>query len=200
MTSMPASRRARAITFAPRSWPSRPGFATSTRIFCSGGIVFAETKHGANFLGYNREGQSVAPGSCPPFGPAGTAALHRLYIQTSPQIPAGDAAIGLPAFGDLLHLHGLGQLALVVMLFDRHLDAEIACRQYVWPLQREHQKHMRGPNADAFDLGQMCYHLFVGHLRQTSEVELTTNGPLRHVAQIRRFLFGEADRPHLLIG
>src|SRR5271157_1931419 len=32
MTSMPASRRARAITFAPRSWPSNPGLATRTRI------------------------------------------------------------------------------------------------------------------------------------------------------------------------
>src|ERR1051325_10171348 len=33
MTSIPASRKARAITFAPRSWPSKPGLATSTRIF-----------------------------------------------------------------------------------------------------------------------------------------------------------------------
>src|SRR6476660_1506363 len=30
MTSKPASRRARATSFAPRSWPSSPGFATST--------------------------------------------------------------------------------------------------------------------------------------------------------------------------
>ncbi len=29
---MPPSRRARATTFAPRSWPSRPGLATTTRI------------------------------------------------------------------------------------------------------------------------------------------------------------------------
>src|SRR4051812_4239447 len=29
---MPASRSARAMIFAPRSWPSRPGFATTTRI------------------------------------------------------------------------------------------------------------------------------------------------------------------------
>src|SRR5258706_6458029 len=35
MTSMPASRSARAITLAPRSWPSRPGLATRTRIFRS---------------------------------------------------------------------------------------------------------------------------------------------------------------------
>src|SRR3954452_11380490 len=32
MTSMPASRSARAMILAPRSWPSRPGFATTTRI------------------------------------------------------------------------------------------------------------------------------------------------------------------------
>src|ERR1700733_10877350 len=31
MTSKPASRSARAMTFAPRSWPSSPGFATTTR-------------------------------------------------------------------------------------------------------------------------------------------------------------------------
>src|ERR1017187_4891328 len=32
MTSTPASRRARATTFAPRSWPSKPGFAITTRM------------------------------------------------------------------------------------------------------------------------------------------------------------------------
>src|SRR6266568_3370995 len=35
MTSMPASRSARAMIFAPRSWPSRPGFAITTLIFCA---------------------------------------------------------------------------------------------------------------------------------------------------------------------
>src|SRR5262249_34949726 len=38
MTSMPASRSARAITLAPRSCPSRPGLATRTRIGFSSGI------------------------------------------------------------------------------------------------------------------------------------------------------------------
>src|SRR6185503_16167633 len=32
MTSIPASRSAAATTLAPRSWPSRPGFATRTRM------------------------------------------------------------------------------------------------------------------------------------------------------------------------
>src|SRR5215210_3444797 len=33
MTSMPASRNARAMILAPRSWPSSPGFAITTLIF-----------------------------------------------------------------------------------------------------------------------------------------------------------------------
>src|ERR1700674_330913 len=36
MTSIPESRNARAMTFAPRSWPSRPGFAIKTRMGRSG--------------------------------------------------------------------------------------------------------------------------------------------------------------------
>src|SRR4030042_5826557 len=35
MTSIPPSRRARATTLAPRSWPSRPGLATITLILRS---------------------------------------------------------------------------------------------------------------------------------------------------------------------
>src|SRR4051812_9584694 len=42
MTSMPASRNARAMTLAPRSWPSRPGLATSTRI---GVVIFLQFSH-----------------------------------------------------------------------------------------------------------------------------------------------------------
>src|SRR5882672_3431117 len=44
MTSMPASRSARATTFAPRSWPSSPGFAISTRIFFAIGITSVEER------------------------------------------------------------------------------------------------------------------------------------------------------------
>src|SRR5580704_14736252 len=179
MTSMPASRRARAITFAPRSCPSRPGFATSTRIFCSVGMLFGMNQRGStrNALGYNRDRKidqfdgeclselaaSFVSSAVSDFSP-----LHRLNIQTAPQVPAGDAAIGFPRSGDLFHLHRIGQLAFMVMLFHCHLDSEVAGRQYVLPLQCEYQKHVRGPDADAFDLGQMFYDFFISHLRQVS--------------------------------
>src|ERR1700760_234642 len=39
MTSIPASRSARAMIFAPRSCPSRPGLATTTRIFFSEAVL-----------------------------------------------------------------------------------------------------------------------------------------------------------------
>src|SRR3954447_750357 len=52
MTSMPASRSARAMIFAPRSWPSRPGLATTTRILrlepaadISGGSLLDDELH-----------------------------------------------------------------------------------------------------------------------------------------------------------
>src|SRR3954454_6300934 len=52
MPSMPASRSARAMIFAPRSWPSRPGLATTTRILrlepaadISGGSLLHDQLH-----------------------------------------------------------------------------------------------------------------------------------------------------------
>src|SRR5579864_6279018 len=47
MTSMPASRRARAMILAPRSWPSRPGLAINTLIFFS---IVPFVRRGSLFL------------------------------------------------------------------------------------------------------------------------------------------------------
>src|SRR6266567_4929650 len=120
MTSMPASRSARAITLAPRSWPSRPGLATRTRILGSD-IGFHLTTVGT-------EAHRV---TSPAFDRRLWLDSNRLDVQTPPQIPARDGAVRLPAFGDLLHVFRFGQFALFVVLLDRHLDAVVACRQHV---------------------------------------------------------------------
>src|SRR5487761_2065969 len=52
MTSQPPSRNARATTFAPRSWPSRPGLAMRTRIFVVLGAAVIGISHWA--LGNSR--------------------------------------------------------------------------------------------------------------------------------------------------
>src|SRR5215472_1312323 len=135
MTSIPASRKARAITLAPRSWPSRPGFATNTRIFIAAIDNYLNTEDEAD--------------------PSADIALERLDIQTPPQVPAGNAAIRRPRSGNFLHIFRLGQLALPVMLLHRHLHPVIAGREHIRAPQREHEKHMRGPHADALHLRQM---------------------------------------------
>src|SRR5919112_4713908 len=68
MTSMPASRRARAMILAPRSWPSRPGFATTTRIFFvlllgAGSVIGAPAGRRIIFGRRNRD--VLGPGSTP---------------------------------------------------------------------------------------------------------------------------------------
>src|SRR5918995_1254105 len=48
---MPASRRARAMIFAPRSWPSKPGLAITTRIFPgTAAQVYERETHGRGLL------------------------------------------------------------------------------------------------------------------------------------------------------
>src|SRR5208337_469501 len=54
---MPASRRARATIFAPRSWPSRPGLATRTRIRLSVIVPLSERRF---FVGAKYPAQHVA--------------------------------------------------------------------------------------------------------------------------------------------
>src|SRR5688572_359400 len=61
MTSMPASRSDAATTLAPRSWPSRPGLAMSTRI----GRIVSAMSHQPSAAGYGdrsaRKLANVAP-------------------------------------------------------------------------------------------------------------------------------------------
>src|SRR5919198_6117953 len=57
---MPASRRARAMIFAPRSCPSRPGLATTTRIFWV--VLGADMATGGpGFYARNDGGARVGP-------------------------------------------------------------------------------------------------------------------------------------------
>src|SRR5437867_4142542 len=70
---MPASRSAAATTLAPRSWPSRPGLATSTRMGrierLSGGLMSVaggSSRTRAPKLAVARAGRQLAPHSALP--------------------------------------------------------------------------------------------------------------------------------------
>src|ERR1700754_4068226 len=79
MTSMPASRRARAMIFAPRSWPSRPGLATTTRIFWL--VLGADIGRG--------RGGSMAARALATRG--GAARVDGTHVRRGPEGPRGPA-------------------------------------------------------------------------------------------------------------
>src|ERR1022692_1904417 len=56
MTSTPASRSALATTLAPRSWPSRPGFAMTTRMLMN-------SSYPQRSPGTGRSGSELSPGT-----------------------------------------------------------------------------------------------------------------------------------------
>src|ERR1700733_14954443 len=129
---MPASRRARAITLAPRSCPSRPGFATRTRIFISG--------IGPHLITEDARLHRAARNDL---------RLEGLDVEAPPHVPASYAAVGFPSTGDLFHILRLRQFAFLVMLLHGYLDTIVTGRQYIRPAQGKNQKHVRRPDSDA---------------------------------------------------
>src|SRR5215208_4651605 len=111
---MPASRRARAITFAPRSWPSSPGLATSTRIGCCilqvcRLLVHAEdiaqrvadfTQGGVGPYGIEQERHRVVG----PLGGAAESVERRLHAAIIAPCPQRRQFFLLPARGGLVDL------------------------------------------------------------------------------------------------
>src|SRR2546423_1509709 len=85
MTSMPASRKARAMIFAPRSWPSRPGFAITTLIF----RVTACEVYGGGVAG---SAHCAIEGEAPPASFVEVPRLgHAIHLSLSARRTHGDA-------------------------------------------------------------------------------------------------------------
>src|SRR4051794_33054255 len=106
MTSMPASRSARATTFAPRSCPSSPGFAISTRILSSliARGVYGRGRRDAR-SGTRDRGFAVADldNSHPLSRKLRLPALYELYRDAvgGVAVDAGDARVRPGAFFDI---------------------------------------------------------------------------------------------------
>src|SRR5579864_9518261 len=153
MTSMPASRRARAMTLAPRSWPSRQGLATSTRILRSSTIEpFILTTKG--WAGHEPQRNTAEDAeetlkfkTLRPLRPR----RHLFWIfelGVAPQIPAGDRAVGLPGAGDFQDLFGFGHQPLAVSPFNGGIDAVIGRGHDIEATQRKDEEHLRRPHAN----------------------------------------------------
>src|SRR5262245_32433971 len=109
-------------------------------------------------------------------------------LPTAPQKPGGDGAIWPPAalFGDLLDFGGGRKMIESIKSLDRAPDTKIADRQHVHTAERKDQKHVRRPNADAFDLREHLNYLVVAHFRHAVEFK-------RAVLSLRGDVLDEGD-------
>src|SRR6266849_6369370 len=80
--------------------------------------------------------------------------FHRLHIQTLPQIPARDRAIGHPRLRDLLYHCGLWPLAFLVVLLDGSLHAVIAGRGLLGEIAQIRRLLSGQPDAAHLGIGQ----------------------------------------------
>src|SRR6266576_2166130 len=122
---MPASRSARAITLAPRSWPSRPGLATSTRI----GFVICSDR--ARFLiGAEYVPQSVTDLAQRRVGADGIQNVRHGVVRTLGRAPEAVQRPGhLRPIPPLPQRRQFGYLAFVRCLIDlEDLDGFLAIR------------------------------------------------------------------------
>src|ERR1039458_6179478 len=97
--------------------------------------------------------------------------FDRLNVQTPPKIPASNRAIRRPSLSNLLHHGRLRPLTFLVVLLDRSLHAIIANRQNIRTPQGEHQEHVRGPDANPFNLSKMRDHFFFRQFRKALELQ-----------------------------
>src|SRR5436853_562196 len=117
MTSKPASRKARAMTLAPRSCPSSPGLATTTRYgLCMGSTphaAVASRPDGARHLAEPRAGRpeprQPAPEGAPLVPPrviGRVRALRRMLVLL--------AVMATPVVGFVPAAHAVGAAACVI--------------------------------------------------------------------------------------
>ena len=74
-------------------------------------------------------------------------------VAGAPHVPAGDGAIGAPAFAEREEFFGFGHVLFAVGDGPAFFYAEVVDGENVGAAEAENQKHFDGPGADAADGG-----------------------------------------------
>ena len=119
-------------------------------------------------------------------------------VEASPEVPAGDGRPGLPGGGDALHFGGFGKVFERPGALHGGADAEVGRRQDVGAAEGEHEEHLGGPDADAFDAGEVFNYGGVVELGEGFEDDGAAAGVFGQFADVERFLRGESQAAHAL--
>ena len=86
------------------------------------------------------------------------------------------------------------------MFVHGYAHAEVAGGQDVRAPERKHQEHLRGPDTNAFDLGEVRDDFGIGQFLEAGEIQIAGGGFGGEIFQVGRFLLGEASGAHLSVG
>src|SRR5208337_3636966 len=118
---------------------------------------------------------STTSGVSPAKGGGKTVAsiLDRDRVEAAPQVPGCHRAPWPPGLGEGEHRRAVEALALVVVVGEGALQAEVVERQHVRTQLVEHEEHLRGPAADALDVDQGGDQRLVVELLPMPRIEAT---------------------------
>src|SRR5260370_17945400 len=85
------------------------------------------------------------------------------------------------------------------MLLDGSLHAVIANWQNIGTPQGKYQEHVRRPDADALDLGEMRDDVVFGHVGHALKLKQPSLGFLGEITQVSSLLTGKSDPAHLRV-
>src|SRR5262245_1404205 len=88
--------------------------------------------------------------------------LRSIHVQAAPAIPRGNTGVGPPRLGDAVRRFAIRKVLESVKFLNRAAYAEIGVRKDIQSSEREDQKHLCRPHANAFDLYQRFDHCLVG--------------------------------------
>ena len=83
-------------------------------------------------------------------------------LEGAPHVPAGDGAVGTPAFAEGKEFFGTGLVFFAVGDGPALLYAEVVDRKNVGATEAEDEEHFDGPGADAANGDEALDELFVG--------------------------------------
>lgn len=125
--------------------------------------------------------------------------LSRFFaeFEASPAVPAPESRKGTPGLRDFVAGLPIRQFRQAVEISERCTHAQVLVREYVQAAEAEDEKHLCGPESDAFDPDQLGNHFFIGPSRELRQLDLSIQDLLGQVAQIGGFLWRQACGSHL---
>ncbi len=110
-------------------------------------------------------------------------------LEAAPAVPARDGGVGLPELFEFSELRRLRrQGAFAVEAFDGGLNAKVAAWKDIETAKGKDEEHLRGPDADTFDEGELFDDLLVFQAGDAGEIDGAIGDFVGDIAEVANLL------------